>query len=79
MNVDAVAEGLEGVEGDAHRENKVEQQAIAMAVKKSVSKRLGKEVVVLEETEDKEVDDDIAPEGPKALLLRECGVADNQT
>ena len=55
INVDAVAQRLESVEADAHRQYDVEQQTVGAAVQKEVRERGDKEVVVLEHTEDGQV------------------------
>jgi hypothetical protein len=68
VDIDAVAEGLEGVERDAHRQDEVQQKAVGMAVEEGIGKRLSKEVVVFEKTEDEEVDYYVAPQGPSAEL-----------
>ena len=78
VDIDAVAEGLEGVERDAHRQDEVQQKAVGMAVEEGIGKRLSKEVVVFEKTEDEEVDYYVAPQGPSAELGGAVAVADDQ-
>ena len=59
IHVDAVAQRLEGVETDAHRQDKVKQKAVGVAVEKQAGKGLGEEIVVFEQAEDAEVENDV--------------------
>ena len=61
MDVDGVAERLEGVEGDADGEYEVQEQAVGAAAEEEVGEGLGEEVVVLEDAENQQVDDDVGP------------------
>ena len=62
IHVDAVAQGLEGVERDAHGQYQVQQQVVGIPAQKCVGKRLGKEIIVFEQPHDKQVNHNIGPE-----------------
>ena len=61
IDIDAVAEGLKGVEGDAHGQYEVQQQPIGLAVEEEVGERLGKEVVIFEGAKYKQVEHNVSP------------------
>ena len=61
VHVDAVAEGLEGVERDAHGQNQMQEDAVGVAAKESVGKGLGEEVVVFKQSKDEQVEYYVCP------------------
>jgi hypothetical protein len=58
--VDGVAEGLEGIEADAHGQNNIEgaDRGFGTQQGKGIDEILGEEVIVFEEAEEAQVDDD---------------------
>jgi len=50
VDIDAVAQRLECVETDADRQYKMQQQIVAIALKKQSGKRVGEEIVVFEKS-----------------------------
>ena len=66
VDVDGIAEGLEGVERDADGEDEVEEQVVGAAAEEEVGEGLDEEVVVFEQAEYQQVDNNIRPEEPSS-------------
>lgn len=87
VDVDRVAQGLEGVERDADRQDDPQQEAVAVGDAEQLGERRHEEVVIFEDAEDCEVQQDVPhadgpapsfpppPPFPEAADKQSAGVA----
>ena len=80
IDVDGIAEGLEGVEGDAHREDEVEGEGVGVEATGAEQSRevRGEEVEVFEESEDAQVEADVGSREGAAPRLPAFTALDGQ-
>ena len=58
-NINTVTECLEGIKTDSDRKNNPQKQSVRSPSEKQFGKRGGEEVIILEDTKNKQIDDDV--------------------